>query len=94
MRGKSLKLLSLLVSLALACVFALGALAAQVPRITKEELKARLGSPDLIILDVRTSSDWGASDFKIKGAIREDFDKVDSWPDNYPKDKTIVLYCG
>jgi len=77
--------------------FVLGAvvtvsLAAEPPRISKEELQAMLGNPDLVIIDDRTGSDWTASEFKIKGAVREDPDKVDAWMDKYSKDKTLVFY--
>jgi len=65
-----------------------------VPRMTKEELKANLGNPNLIIIDVRLGKDWTSRDLKIKGAIREDPEAVDSWAKKYPKDKTIVLYCA
>jgi rhodanese-related sulfurtransferase len=67
-------------------------LAAEPPRISKEELRAMLGNPDLVIIDDRTGSDWTASEFKIKGAIREDPNKVETWMDKYPKDKTLVFY--
>jgi hypothetical protein len=67
-------------------------LSAEVSRMTKEELKAMLGNPDLIILDVRAGSDWSGSDLKVKGAIREDPGNVKSWANKYSKDKTLVLY--
>ena len=70
------------------------ALAADVPRMSKEALKERLADPDVIILDVRTGSDWKASEFKIKGAVRESSNNVDSWATKYAKDKTLVLYCA
>ena len=69
-------------------------LSADVPRMTKDELKALLGNPDLVILDVRASSDWTASDLKIKGAVREDPSDTESWANKYSKDKTLVLYCA
>ena len=65
-----------------------------VPRMTKEQLKAQLGNSDFVIIDVRSDHDWQDSNTKIKGAIREDPSKLDSWVNNYPKDKTIVLYCA
>ncbi len=69
--------------------------AKEAPRIAKEELQAMLGNPDLIIIDVRTGSDWEKGKEKIKGAIREDPEKsTKSWAAKYPKDKTIVLYCA
>jgi rhodanese-related sulfurtransferase len=67
---------------------------ADAPRITKEELKAMLDSPNLILIDVRTQRDWKESDLKIKGAIREDPEAVESWVNKYPKDKTLVFYCA
>ena len=65
-----------------------------VPRMRKEELKAMLGDPDLVIIDVRYGMDWTGSDLKIRGAVREDPLAVDSWANKYPKDKTLVLYCA
>jgi predicted sulfurtransferase len=64
------------------------------PTMTKEELRTRLGNPDVIILDVRVDSEWNESQSKIQGAIREDPRKVESWAKNFPKDKTLVLYCS
>ena len=69
--------------------------AEKAPRITNEELKEMLGKPDVIILDVRSASDWKKGEAKILGAIREDPDKaIKSWAEKYSKDKTIVLYCA
>jgi rhodanese-related sulfurtransferase len=65
-----------------------------VPPITKDELKAKLGSPDLVLIDVRTGSDWEKSDEKITGALRMDPGTVDTWVGTLPKDKEIVLYCA
>ncbi len=67
---------------------------ADAPRMTKDELKAMLGNPDLIIIDVRYGRDWTDSDLKIKGAVREDPEAFDSWANKYPKDKTLVFYCA
>jgi predicted sulfurtransferase len=84
----------LLAFLALSC--SLGATSrGEVPRMTKEELKAMMSDPDLVILDVRARQDWEKSDLKIKGAIRENPQKdTKSWAKKYAKDKTIVLYCA
>ena len=62
--------------------------------ITKEELKAKLDSPDIMILDVRVEKDWESSEFKIKGAIRANPGEFDKWAEVYPKDKTLILYCA
>jgi rhodanese-related sulfurtransferase len=65
-----------------------------VPRITKEELKAMMDNPDLVIIDVRYDKHWEGSDRMIKGAVREDYSDVKSWADKYRKDKLLVLYCA
>ena len=64
-----------------------------VPRITKEELKPMMGSPEVIIVDVRAARDWKEAEWKIKGATWADRnDEKSSWVEKYPKDKTFVLY--
>ena len=84
-----------LVLIVLAMGTDLVAAAEKVPRITTEELKAKLDNPAFIIIDVRSGSDWDKSTEKVKGAIREDPNKsTKSWASKYPKGKTIVLYCA
>jgi hypothetical protein len=65
-----------------------------VPKMTKEQLKAQLGNADFVIIDVRADHDWQDSNTKIKGAVREDPSKLDSWIKKYAQDETIVLYCA
>ncbi len=65
-----------------------------VSRISKDELKAKLGSPGIVLIDVRTESDWRVSDEKIVGALRRDPDAVDTWSASLPKNKEIILYCA
>ena len=69
-------------------------LSADAPRMTKDELKALLGNPDVILLDVRSRSDWKDSDLKIQGAIREESGQIKSWAKKYSTEKIIVLYCA
>jgi rhodanese-related sulfurtransferase len=78
----------------LAALFATPAAAQEVNRMSIEELKGMLGNPDLVIIDVRREGDWKSSTVKVKGAVREDADKVDTWMNKYPKDKTLVFYCA
>lgn len=66
----------------------------EVPLITKDQLKPGLGSPQVTIIDVRTGKDWKASEKKIKGAVREDPDKVEVWAKKYKQYQDIVLYCA
>jgi rhodanese-related sulfurtransferase len=70
------------------------AAAQDVPLVTKEKLYPRLGSPDLSIIDVRAGKDWSASQKKIKGAVREDPDRVATWAKKYNPQQEIVLYCA
>jgi len=58
------------------------------------ELKSRLDSDAVVILDVRSGRDWSTSELKIPGAIRASGDDFDEWSKTLPKDKTIVLYCA
>lgn len=68
--------------------------AGNVDTMNKDELKSMLGSNDIVVLDVRAGRDWSSSEFKIKGAVREDPGDVSAWAANYGKDKTVVLYCA
>jgi hypothetical protein len=65
-----------------------------VPRMDKEELRTLLDNPDIVILDVRSPSDWNRSEYKIKGAQRLDQSNRDNLENLYPKDKTLVVYCS
>jgi len=95
LRGRLLNVLASACALVVLTSLPQLAMTAEVPRMTQEELKARLGSPDVIILDVRAGFDWDDAEWKIPGAIREDPKKeVRSWADRYPKEKTLVLYCA
>ena len=64
-----------------------------IPRISKDDLRARLGDPMVSIIDVRYTPNWKKSDIKITGAVREDPMEVGSWIDRYPKDRLLVFYC-
>ena len=76
-------------------VLAKMACAAEVPRVSTEELKSMLGSPEVIIIDVRAAGDWDKNKTKIQGAVREDPDKTaKSWADKFSKDNTVILYCA
>lgn len=77
-----------------ALVFVSHAAGADAPRMTKDELKAMLGSPEVIVIDARAVTDWLLTRQKIKGAVRQNPREFDEWVGRYPKDKTIVLYCA
>ncbi|OGP07380.1 MAG: hypothetical protein A2Z89_07960 [Deltaproteobacteria bacterium GWA2_43_19] len=65
-----------------------------VPRITKEELKAKMDKgEEVLVLDVRTGGSYTGSKIKIKEAIRFAPNDIDVWSKNLPKDKEIITYC-
>lgn len=68
--------------------------AAEAARMDKQTLRARLGSPEVVIIDVRAATDWLLTSDKIKGAERQNPRQFDEWAGKYGKDKTIVLYCA
>jgi hypothetical protein len=67
---------------------------ADVPRMTKEELRPLIDKGEVVVVDVRSGGDWKSSQYKIHTAVREDPDKPASWANKYSKDKTLVLYCA
>ncbi len=92
MRRLLLLLVALLMILPVSWPAQVGAVADDIPRMTREELVPLLGSADVIVIDVRANPDWLGSDVKIKGAVREDPAKLATWIEKYPKDKTLVFY--
>lgn len=91
---KVIVLIAIAMVLAQATFFAMPAAAQEVKRMTIEELEGMLGNSEVIIIDVRRDGDWKSSKVKIKGAVREDEEKADTWMAKYPKDKTLVFYCA
>jgi predicted sulfurtransferase len=82
-------------ALAVLLLFSGTDVSAQIEKMSKEELKAMLGKPELVVIDVRQAGDLAKSNLKIKGAVREDPKReVKSWAGKYSKDKEIVLYCA
>jgi hypothetical protein len=80
---------------AIAAGFAMASAASvEVPRISVEKTRELLGSPDVIIIDVRTAKTWWRSPTKILSAVREEPGTVEKWAGKYPKDKTLILYCA
>ena len=94
MKNKEAIKVILLMSMVLSLIVSQGIYAQEVPRMTKEELKAMIDNPELVIIDVRSGRDWKSSESKIKNAVREEPKKADSWADKYDKSKTFVLYCA
>ncbi len=66
----------------------------EIKLLDKDELKAMLGNPDLVVLDVRAGKDWSSSEFKIKDAVRLINDTTEAVMKDISKDKTLVFYCA
>ncbi len=88
-RGMELALLLLFL---VGCSHATVSGSGDVAKMSKEELKAILGRPDVVVIDVRLERGWTESGQKIKGAVREDPQDFNTWVTKYPKEKTYVLY--
>ena len=92
--GGFLRFLRVGLSMAMVGVFTImPTMAADLTKISKEELNLMLGNPDVIILDVDRERSWKARDRKIRGAFRENPKDIKSWAGRYTKDITLVLYC-
>ena len=65
-----------------------------ISRISVHQVKQLLGSPDTVVIDVRTYRNWWRSSKKIPTAVREDPSKVDQWREKYVQDQTLIFYCS
>ena len=66
----------------------------KIARISPEDLTEQLESPEVVIIDVRKKKDWDASEEMIESAVAEDPAHPEKWLDQFPKDRTFVLYCA
>jgi len=89
----NLRILATAVLLVLAAVLSVSA-KPDVPRITTDELKNRLGEVGLAIVDVRITGDWNKSDKMIAGSIRGNPNDMGLWRSKLDKDQIIILYCS
>ena len=94
MKGIIGMIMALIVGVAVLSLLPPRVAVAGAPQITAEELNAKLGDPDVTIIDVRRAGHWKGSDQKVLGAVREDQKDVEGWAGNYTHDKTLVLYCA
>jgi rhodanese-related sulfurtransferase len=60
------------------------------PEDLKEQLSART---DIMLIDVRRSSDVAADPSSIPGAEWRDPEKVAEWSKDLPRDRPFVVYC-
>ena len=86
---------SILLGLAAAGLFTSAAMSSEgaIPRVPKEMLLRHLDNSEVYVLDVRTEEAWRASEFKIKGALREDPGDFHFWVQKYRDNQAYVLYC-
>jgi rhodanese-related sulfurtransferase len=63
--------------------------------MTVQELKTRMDrGEDILVIDVRTGSEYTASKDKIKGALRIPlYELEDGRYKELPQDKEIIAYC-
>ena len=74
------------------CFTVASAASIEVPRISVEQTKQMLGSPEVVLIDVRTAKTWWRSRTKILSAVREEIGSEKKWAGKYPKDKTLIFY--
>ena len=92
-KANALKRMLLIFFLSIGCMAFLSIQASgQVTKVTINQLLESLDHPQLLILDVRDPGSWQADKTKIKGAVRKNPDTFDSWADDIPKNKFLVLY--
>lgn len=73
---------------------AFSATVSEVPRITPEELDARVARGERVfIIDVRTPGSYERSAVKIKGAVRVAPNELFKSASEFPSDAALVLYC-
>lgn len=67
---------------------------ASVPRISVDELAARLDGPEPpIVLDVRSRSSYDADGARIPGSVRVLPDQVALWAEGRSRERPVVAYC-
>ena len=65
-----------------------------VPRVSPEELAARLAGPEPpLVLDVRTRSATGRGEPGIPGSVRVPPDEIAVWAAGQPRGQPVVTYC-
>jgi NhaP-type Na+/H+ or K+/H+ antiporter len=68
--------------------------ATAVPRISAEELAARLaGTHPPEVLDVRSRSQYDQDDAQIPGSVRVPPDRIEEWAAGAARERSVVAYC-
>lgn len=65
-------------------------------QISCEELQRSLLEESIVVIDVRTRTDYDAAGTMIAGAVRRDPDQIASWSRQLPtdSDRIFVVYCA
>ncbi len=62
-------------------------------KVTVHEVKEKLGRGESIIfIDARNTADWGATDTKVKGALRIPVSELEGRLGEIPRSSTVVTY--
>ena len=65
-----------------------------IPRITKEELKAKMDrQEDVVIVDVRAEDSYNSSNQKVKGALRITLEELERDVKKIPEGREVITYC-
>ena len=71
-----------------------GSTSTNVPRVTVDELAARLrGNDPPVVLDVRTRSQYAADSTHIPGDVRVLPDQVADWAAGVDRERSVIAYC-
>lgn len=62
------------------------------PQMSVDELAERIGSPDLVVLDVRNKSEYDAG--HIEGALHVFAGYLEDNLDRIPRDRTLAVHCA
>jgi len=67
----------------------------RIARITPEELRAKIDAgEEVVIVDLRHSTDFEADPVIIPGAHHLDAEEIEAHHDAIPRDRDVVLYCS
>lgn len=86
------KTIFILLVLVYSLIIASVVIGAEFSIISKDKLILMLDKPGIVIIDVRENGDWQSSNLKIRGAVRRQPDKFDTWSKDFANDKVLILY--
>ena len=63
-----------------------------IPRITLEEAHQKLGQPNVVFVDARSTAEYQQS--HIKGAVNLPLAQGETRKNELPRDKDLIIYCA